>query len=138
MKLPSYVKPYSWLMHEKKAKGFTSFITGKIYFPKETFENLKSQNPDPQSIGFLKHEEAHLKSFKGVNLLKYLFKFLTSRKFRLEGELNAYKEQFKYLKEHNLTYDLERVAKNLSGKTYFWLTSYKNAKALVEKAWNEA
>jgi hypothetical protein len=116
----------------------TSYITGKIYLPKETFEDLCSENPSLQNIGILKHEETHLKSCKEMNLLQYLLKYLTNKNFRLQEELKAYKEQFKYLKKHDLKYDLENVARKLSGKQYFWLTSYEKAKLLLDQAWSEA
>lgn len=120
------------------AKAFTSAVFRRIYLPKETFEDLKSKSPNHQNTAVLIHEEIHLRRVRNTNLIIYIFKFLVSRKFRLEAELEAYKEQFKYLKRHGLKYDLEKVAKDLSGKKYFWLTSYENAKALINEAWRDA
>lgn len=138
MKLPNYVKSYSWIMHDKNAKGFTSFITRKIYLREEIFEDLKKANPNHQNIAILMHEEVHFNNSKDVNLIKYLLKFLVSRKFRLNGELEAYKEQFKYLKNHNLNYDLDYLAKAMSSKRFLRVGSYEELKTIMNKTWKDA
>lgn len=137
MKLPNYVKPYSKFMHSD-AKAFTSFILKRIYLPKETFENLRSKSPNHQNIAVLRHEESHLQNSKKENLMIYLFKFLLSREFRLEGEIEAYKEQFKYLKKYNLSYDLDHVARVMSSRKILGYASYKDLIVIMNKAWKEA
>ena len=133
MKLPNYVKPMPklLLLISPKVKGAT---LGNIYLPEEIFTDLQKENPDPINISLLIHEEEHRKNSSLSNIIRYaLFP-----KARLNEELGAYKVQFKYLKSKRATYDIENVARNLSGFFYFYSTNYKNAKRLLEKAWNES
>ena len=138
MKLPNYVKPYSWLMHDKNAKGFTSFITKRIYLRKEIFEDLKKDNPSHQNIAILKHEEIHFKNVNQANLIKYLVKFLLSQNFRLQIEVEAYRGQFKYLKKHGLKYDLDHSSKAMSSRRFLRVGSYEELKTIMNKTWKEA
>ncbi len=70
--------------------------------------------------------------------MKYLLKNTFYPKFRLSHELAAYKQEFVYLKAHNETIDLDKIARNFSGLKYYHATNYQNAKKLLEKTWEEA
>jgi hypothetical protein len=98
-----------------------------IFLRREIYDNLKSNNPTIQNLSVLKHEESHLSRAGKFRALKLLFP-----RFRLQEELIAYKEQFKFLKENKETYNLENVAKHLPG------LDYESAKKLITKLWQES
>lgn len=133
MKLPVYVKPFPTFLNFLGGKGYKA-INGKIYLRSDIYNDLKSDKPDPTSVSLLIHEEVHLKNMNKLTSLKYIF----SRKNRLEEELSAYREQFKYLKEHNRNYDLDKLALKLSGPLYMYSTNYETAKKKLERIWREA
>ncbi len=127
MKLPRYVKPLPKIFNKLSFKGYTLIFFKIIFLRREIFDNLKSNNPTTQNISILKHEEVHLQRAGKLQALKYLFP-----KIHLQEELITYKEQFKFLKENNETYNLENVAKHLPG------LNYQSAKKIITKIWNEA
>lgn len=139
MNLPHYVKPYPRFMNRLgifSDKGFNFGMT--IYLNKEIYQDLKNDNPKNVSLAVLKHEEIHIKRVKKVGTIKFGFKYLFFPKFRLNEELLAYKEMFKFLKQKGEIYNLDRVAKSMSGHRYIWVLPYNKAKAVLEKLWQEA
>ena len=115
-------------------KGFTAFLTGNIYLKRSIFEDLQKKKPNPKNVSILLHEKEHRKRSGLSNALKYQI----YPKFRLNEELIAYRAQFKYLKKKGSSYDLDLVAKKLSGPIYFYSTNYKKAKKILKKVWQEA
>jgi phage-related protein len=139
MKLPENVKPYPRLFKIFRIfspKGFNIGTT--IYLNKNIYLDLQKDNPKLENIAVLKHEEVHVKRVKEVGTLKFGYKYTFSPKFRLDEELIAYKVMFSFLKEHNASYDLDRVARALSGPRYLWVKPYKEAIKIIEKTWEEA
>jgi len=60
--------------------------------------------------------------------------YLEDENFRLKQELEAYRAQYKYAKGDNREYNfgfLDKIAKDLSGKTYGNIISYKEACRLI-------
>jgi hypothetical protein len=127
MNLASNIKPFPKFFSRFSFKGITLIFFKRIYLQREIFDNLKSDNPTIQNISVLKHEQVHLKRAGKARVLKYL---LSSH--RLREELIAYREQFKYLKKNNSTYDLENVAKHLPG------VKRGEAKKIIAEIWNES
>lgn len=127
MNLPDYVKPLPKFFSRFSYKGFTIIFLKKIFLRREIFDNLNSTNPSVTNISILKHEEVHLRRGGKLKSLRYLIS-----KLRLEEELIAYKEQFKFLKKHKEVYDLENVAKHLPG------LNYEKAKKVINKTWEDA
>lgn len=140
MKLPSYVKPFPRfrLLTNNAEYGFVSFSGKSIYLNPQIYTDLLNENPKPFSIGILMHEEYHREDLKKVGPIKYLFKNTFIPRFRLLHEVAAYKEEFTYLKKHNTSIDLDKIARDFSGLKYFHVTNYINAKRLLDKAWEEA
>ncbi len=140
MKLNPYVKPMTGPVLEfaklTKAKGF--LLLDWIFLRPEIYQDLLMAKPNPQNIGIIIHEETHYKRSKEAGVVKFATRYILSRKGRLEEELAAYGEQMRYLKRQGLDYDLDRVAKNLSSWTYLWCSSYSEAKARLEKIWEQA
>jgi hypothetical protein len=127
MKLPRYVKPLPKFLSRFWFKGFTVTFFKTIFLRREIFDDLQSNNPTIQNLSVLKHEEAHLKRVGKLQALKFLFP-----KLRLQEELIAYREQFRFLKQNHETYNLDNVAKHLPG------VDYESAKKLISKLWQES
>lgn len=75
----------------------------------------------------IEHERVHLHRQKELGLLKWLLKYLLSPKFRVGEELLAIKSQLKYLIENQISFELEKMASDLSGPTYLWAIRYDRA-----------
>ncbi len=137
MRLPSNVKPYPPFIKYFVSldKGFNFGKT--IYLNKAIYEDLLKDKPNNLSIAVLKHEEIHVESVKEKGVLKFGIKYIFSPKFRLHEELIAYEEMFKFLKQKDETYNLDRVAKALSSHRYLWVLSYPQAKDILQKLWKE-
>lgn len=140
MKLSEYISPMSGVVlgyaNLTQAKGF--LLLNRIYLRPEIYQDLLSPKPNYQNVGIVIHEETHYKRSKNAGMLKFAARYILTKKGRLEEELAAYGEQIRYLKSKGQNYDLDRIAKNLSGWPYFWCTSYPEAKARLEKIWAEA
>ena len=136
----AHVKPqpyvFKLLPFFSKHNGTTIFQT--IYLKKEIYDNLRESNPNPRNIAILEHEEFHLKRFKEIGNVEFAVKYLMSGRFRFNEELEANKKAFKILKKSNLSLDLTKKAKALSGWVYLWSVSYDFAIKSLEKAWQEA
>lgn len=139
MKLPNNVKPFPRFKSplNRAENGFVSYSGKTIYLSSQIYNNLLSKNPKPFSVSVLKHEEEHVRQIKRIGAIKLILKNTFSFSSRLQFELEAYKNGFEYLKKHHETIDLDRIARNLSGLKYYYATNYKNAKKLLDKAWEE-
>lgn len=81
------------------------------------------------------HEEVHQKQ-QGENADAWYARYLTDKDFRLECEIEAYGEQYKFAKEHVhdtklLKWALESMAFALSGKEYGSLVTYGQAESKI-------
>ncbi len=113
--------------------GFTTLVFKTIYLNESIYEDIKKPNPTPLSVAVLKHQEVHAKD---ASLIKVL-RFLLFKDFRIKEEQEAFGAMFKHLKQHNQTFDLNRVARNFSGLRYLWMTSYEKGLELITKVWKE-
>lgn len=130
MKIPANVK--SIPLSKGIPLGFAFF--GNIYFRKYIYDNLKSSKPNPEYVGYLLHEQAHINRLSNLDYLVFWF----NPKLRFREELAADKARFKYLKKNKVKFNFENRAKALSGVSYLWCTSYQKAKKELKKAWGEA
>lgn len=128
--------PYFWrylpFLHVKMA----STIYPNIYFPENEYLDLNSSNPSFWIQSVLIHEKVHLEVQKEIGLAKFGFFYLISKKFRLEQELLAIEKQMKFLKEKSAAYDVDRKAKQFSGKEYMYLMDFSKAQDTLTKLWN--
>ena len=140
MKLEPHIRPVSGLLLSyiglSRAKGF--LLGTQIYLRPEIYHDLLGSKPNPRNVGILIHENTHHKRMRSMGLLRFGLKYLFSRSGRLEEELIAYGKQMKYLKSKKLNYDLDKIAKNLSGWVYIWCTSYNVVRPKLQKIWDEA
>ncbi len=136
--LQSNIKPYpKFLKIFPFIKNFGgSAIYPNIYLKEDVYRDLLNKNPKSHSMAILKHEQFHIKRQKEIGLLMFGIKYIFIKSFRFNEELLAYKETIKILKKHNGTFDIDRIAKLLSGSMYLWSTSNFKAKSELEKVWN--
>lgn len=85
------------------------------------------------------HEETHEKQMRGWDPKVWWDKYLTDKGFRLSQEVEACRNQFKYIKSRYKDKDLlsrvlAEMAENLSGRVYGYMVSFKKAKRLI-KGW---
>lgn len=137
MKLAKNVRPQPdfWRYLPFLSRHFGTTIVSTIYLKPAVYNDLLSENPGLENIGHLIHEQAHVKHAKQLGYLQFALRYLLSGKFRFFEELEASKEQWKYLKSHGITPDLDRKARILSSWIYFWPVSYEFAKKEIEKTW---
>ena len=99
-------------------------------------------NPDKGKITseLIKHEETHEKQ-QGNNIDEWWNKYLNDKKFRLEQEIEAYRNQYKYILEN---YNrqmrkllLKDIAKHLSSAMYGYLISEEDATEIIKKVVND-
>ncbi len=138
MKIPSNVKAKSWIWNVSPvlSKYTANAIYPNIYVPKWLYEDLKNKNPNPKNISILIHEQTHIKREKEMGWLKWGFLYVFNSKFRLQEELIAIGESFKYLKSKDIKLtevEINKIARGLSSYLYLWMISYENAKKELKK-----
>lgn len=106
-----------------------------IYFPEKSFENLKSNTPTVWNLSVVLHESVHLERQRGV-FFWWCIKYFFSRKFLLNEELIAIKEQMKYLYSKGEVYPFEYKAKQFSSSTYLWVSGYEKSMKILKDMWN--
>lgn len=139
MKLPPYVRPYpkiwKWLPFTKSFGGNT--IYPYIFLREDYYQDLLTDNPKPQSVAVLKHEEFHKSRQHEMGLFRFILGNYFLPRARLEEELHAYEVSMREWKKAGLEFPIESLAKNLSGWMYLWVTSYDDAKTKLEKIWKD-
>lgn len=108
----------------------------KIYFPLDQYNDLVSSNPTNLVKSVYLHELVHVTRQKEQGSLLWNIKYLCNKKFRLEEELAAIKEQMIFLKSMSEIYDIERKAKQFASSDYLWVCSYEVGKNKLERLWN--
>jgi len=139
MKLANYIKPkplfFNFIPH--LGKYTANSLYPFILIPKAIYDDLKTENPNPNSVALLIHEETHRKRQKELGWLIFAIKYMFNPVFRFNEEILAIKEAMRYLKKYNMPFDLDRKAKTLSSWLYLWPVSRDFAKKELEKIWNE-
>lgn len=85
------------------------------------------------------HEEVHTKQ-QGIlkaGIEQWWDRYLEDEQFRLEQEVEAYKAQYEYVKNHGADRDTKReflrhIAQDLSGPIYGHMVSFEQAKQLIK------
>lgn len=82
------------------------------------------------------HEETHIKQQGNLlGSIKWVILYLTSTSFRLQQELEAYRNQYKYIFKHSSRNEantlLLRISKDLSSEMYGSIVSFEEAKRLI-------
>lgn len=81
------------------------------------------------------HEAVHMRQ-QGEYPDVWYYKYLNDSEFRLSQEIEAYGEQYNFIKKHMrgklLEWGLDRMAQALSGKEYGGLLSFGEAKCKIK------
>ncbi|KKQ97274.1 MAG: hypothetical protein UT24_C0002G0024 [Candidatus Woesebacteria bacterium GW2011_GWB1_39_12] len=118
------------------SKIFKGFVfANKIYLRPDIYNDLYKDKPKPESVGVLIHERTHLEQISSGNWLIQGLRYWIFPKVRLESELLANREQFKYLKRNKEIFDFEKRAKHLSSFPYLFCSSYQSALKELRKIW---
>lgn len=134
------IRPQWWLKIPFKPfndRGICVAFFPNIYLPEYVYNNLYSDSPDPGYQALLVHENEHYLRQREVGWYKWLFKYLTDRKYRFSEELAADKAEMRFLKKIGGHFDLNIEAQLLSGSLYHHPVSFEYAKQELEKAWKE-
>lgn len=131
------IKKIPWLWKYLPFFGTTmaSTIYTNIYLIDEDYNDYFSDNPSILVQSIVIHEKYHVEKWKEIGLFKFGFLYFFSKKFRLEQELLAIREQMKFLKQYNEVYDIERKAKHFAGKDYRYLLKIDEARKVLTELW---
>lgn len=112
-----------------------STIYINIYLKEDDYNDYFSEHPSVLVQSIVIHEKCHVEKWQEIGLFKFGFLYFFSKKFRLEQELLAIKEQMKFLKQHDEIYDIERKARHFSGKDYRYLLKIDEARKVLTDLW---
>lgn len=132
-KQPNYWKYIPWL---KRCQGLT--VVTNIYLQPDIYSDLQSQNPKPENIAVLVHEETHVKRIKEQGAILFGLKYLFNGQYRFNEELIATKASFTVLKKYKIKVNLLKKAWVLSNWLYLWPVNYSYALKEIKKAWKES
>lgn len=121
MKIPSYVRSYPFIF-----RPITKIATASSWYPwifvnDTVFADLQKENPSSKSVAALLHEGYHRKRQIEMGWLRFGLGYVFSREFRLDEELKAYEITKKIYQENNIVFDIQKIARALSGFPYLWL-----------------
>lgn len=137
MQLPNYIKPYpkfiTWLLPHFGGNSIYPFI----FLRQDIYNGLTSDQPNSKYLATLAHELHHRQRQQKSGWLRWGCLYLTSRTFRFEEELSAYKVTMSIRKHYKEDFNINYCAKVLSGPMYLWSTSYGNAFMQLEEAWGK-
>lgn len=95
-------------------------------------------NPTGSDIpeNLMKHEETHEKQ-QGKDIKGWWSRYLEDNQFRLEQELEAYRNQYKYVEENGNRETkrdfLKHIARDLSSHIYGNIINFEQAKQLIKQ-----
>jgi hypothetical protein len=109
------------------------FIPRSVYFTLKDKIYISNREPlEALPLPILIHENRHTEQQKAYGLCYFLFKYFTSKKFRLKMEAEAFALQIKSITSvGERKAILHNAATWLSGKQYFWCASYEEAKNAI-------
>jgi len=107
-----------------------------MYFPEDVFNDLHALDPNKHNLSIYIHEKVHLDRQVKHGPFAWNFKYIFSKKFRLEEELEAIRTQMIFLKQNSLGYDIDKKAKQFASSIYLWVLPRAEAKDTLTKLWN--
>ncbi len=113
-------------------------VVNQIFLREDIYDDLQKDNPIPENVGILLHEQEHIKRIKMHGWLKFGLMYLFSGRFRFEEELAANKPRMKYLKSVGAEYDIDHSAKALSDPFYLWCVKEDVARERLRDMWNQS
>ena len=118
---------------------FSATLGDTIYLTPERYDDWKSGNPKGSTIALVEHEKVHVDQFRGDP--KFKRRYLTSRKWRLLFEAEAYgKQVFVRIQlgtKRDADYYIGKYAKLLSSKTYLLFMSYDKVFEAIDREYEK-
>lgn len=105
-----------------------------IFFPKSDYQNLKSKNPNANTMAVLLHEKIHVERAKEIGIIRWLFQYIFNKHFRLEEELTAI--AWEIHQRHVLSadeYDVDRKARQFASSAYGNICKEDRARSLLQQ-----
>lgn len=106
-----------------------------VYLPEDQYDDFNDGNVSDWLAGVFIHERLHLEREVDQGPLRYGFKYLTSKDFRLEEELLAIQAQMAYLHTVGGSYDIEEKATQFAGEEYREIMEYESAVEILTELW---
>lgn len=106
---------------------FSSTIGTTIYLTPKRYDDYYSDSPSVKTRGLVIHEKVHVRQYLEDRLFQ--FKYASSRKARLNYEIEAYAEQIQFLVQHHPGRKekyIRQKAKNLSSANYLLFMDYED------------
>jgi hypothetical protein len=113
---------------------------GRAYFPPGMHERLAKEDPE-RLADILDHEMIHVARQRGRGMIAWHVLYALSRDFRWQEEMAAYHSSLRRLRARGADLDeaaRERLARDLSGWKYLFMTSRERARRFVDRVLDEA
>ena len=107
-----------------------------MYFPEDIFNDLHATDPEKHNLSIYIHEKVHLDRQVKYGFLIWNLKYIFSKKFRLEEEIEAIRAQMIFLKQNAMGYDIDKKAKQFASSIYLWVLPQDKAKDTLTELWN--
>ena len=119
---------------------FSATLGDTIYLTPERYDDWKSGKPKKSTIALIEHEKVHIDQYRRDKAFKR--RYLTSRKWRLQYEAEAYaKQAFIRVRldkrGRDGDYFVGRYAKLLSSKTYLLFMSYDEVFEAIDREYEK-
>ena len=118
---------------------FSATLGDTIYLAPARYDDWVSGNPKKSTIALVEHEKVHVDQFRRDSAFKR--RYLTSRKWRLQYEAEAYAKQVQVRVQLGTKRDADhyigRYAKLLSSKTYMLFMSYDRVLEAIDREYEK-
>jgi hypothetical protein len=131
--MPLRVRDKPWWMKVFNRRAVVAFF-GTVYLP-AGFRERYAGTPHYDDV--LDHEAIHVARQHAAGMWRWHLRYVLSRRFRWEEEKAAYRSQLRRLRDRGedlAEADRERLAADLSGGMYLFMTDRSTARAFVEEA----
>ena len=118
---------------------FSATLGDTIYLSPGRYDDYHSRTPKKSTIGLVEHEKVHVDQYRRDPGFKR--KYVTSRKWRLQYEAEAYAKQvftrIQLGSSRDGDYYVARYAKLLSSKTYLLFMSYDEVFEAIDREYEK-
>lgn len=137
MKLPQNVKvkTFPWTVLPVTSTYTAHAIYPNVYLPHHIYDNLLTNNPNPEYVSVLIHEQTHIERQKQMGWFIWGLQYCLFPSFRFHEEIAAITPSMKYVKECGLQWNTKRSATFLSSYLYLWCVDFHAAKKTLDQIW---
>lgn len=129
----------NWLVKFKVLPPTVSFaLNPYIFLSSKLYEDYEAGSPNYLTQAMIAHESVHVQREQAIGLWKFLFKYTFSKKFCLQEEVTAIKEEMRIYKSNGQQFNIKRRAHSLSS---FWLyhhcVTFEDAEEILTTLWDQ-